>query len=107
MKNSEKRIFLARRDKEEIRSNVLNGAKKAELKHFRLKPALAACVALLCCPAAFPFTRSRGGKEYKAASEFFNEYSLPTEGLSRSTSRRLQDISMKTYSYEKTIEIFN
>lgn len=47
-------------------------------------------------------------KEYQQAIAFFEEYDLPTEGLSRSDIKAVyKDITLKTFSYEKTIEILN
>ena len=47
-------------------------------------------------------------KEYREALNFFEENNLSTEGLTRKDIKMVyKDITMKTYSYEKTLEILN
>lgn len=47
-------------------------------------------------------------KEYRAALDFFEKNNISMEGLTRDDIKTVyKDITMKTYSYEKTIAILN
>ena len=68
--------------------------------------AIAACFALLLTVGLGTFAFSVEAKEYSAAVRFFNEYDLPTEGLTRSQIKAIyRDIITKSFSYDKTAEV--
>lgn len=68
--------------------------------------AIAACFALLLTVGLGTFAFSVEAKEYSAAVQFFNEYDLPTEGLTRSQIKAIyRDIITKSFSYDKTAEV--
>lgn len=99
-------------DKESIRKSVIEKAEQVETKKHgfaRIKPILYACISLLIvagCLSGYMLTVD--AKEYREAVEFFDEYGIETEGLSRTEIKAVyKDITMKTYSYEKTAELFN
>lgn len=98
-------------DKEKIRTRIKERAEgEQSVPHrVRIKPLFAACaaVALVAC-CIFGFAVVAEAKEYEQAVGFFNEHELSTEGLTRSDIKAVyKDITMKTYSYEKTIELLN
>lgn len=74
-----------------------------------IKSILAACLTLvIIVGAGSGYAVWAEAKEYKNAVAFFDEYDLPTEGLSRTDIKAVyKDITLKTFSYEKTIEILN
>lgn len=45
-------------------------------------------------------------KEYKAAVQFFNDYGMSTEGLTRGEIKEVyRDITTKSFTYSKTAEV--
>lgn len=97
-------------DKEQIRSMVLETSRPgANSRSFRLRPMIAVCASLmLALVGVSGYTIAEEAREYREAVEFFDEYRLSTEGLTRSEIKAIyKDISGKTYSYEKTVEILN
>lgn len=111
--NNLKKIFEQHdADKEQIRTNVIKIAQSenAEVKrHFRFKPVIAVSICLILIAGSFSwYMITAEAREYKEAISFFNEYQLPADGLTRSEIKSVyKDITMKTYSFEKTKEIIN
>ena len=69
---------------------------------WRAVSAVAACFILLIS-AGFITVEA---KEYNAAILFFNEYGLPTDGLSRGEIKAVyRDITTKSFTYAKTAEV--
>ena len=67
---------------------------------------MAACIALLLgvCIGSFAFVAE--AKEYKAAVQFFNDYNMSTEALTRSEIKAVyRDIITKSFNYSKTVYI--
>ncbi len=97
-------------DREQIRSKVLETARPREnTRKFPLRPIAAVCASLMLVLAGVSgYTIAEEAREYREAVEFFDEYKLSTDGLTRSEIKAIyKDISRKTYSYEKTVEILN
>lgn len=71
------------------------------------KPILAFSLILAVLTISFSgYTIIAEEKEYKQAVNFFEEYGLSTEGLSRSDIKNVyRDITTKKFSYDKTAEI--
>ena len=66
----------------------------------------AACFVLIFSLSVGIYAYAKETKEYNTAIEFFNEYALPTEGLSRSEIKKVyQDITTESFSYSKTAEV--
>ncbi|HAN21905.1 MAG: hypothetical protein A2Y15_06135 [Clostridiales bacterium GWF2_36_10] len=73
----------------------------------KLKPILAACLALLLMLGGFSgYFIAVEAKEYNEAVTFFNEYGLSIDGLSRSEIKNIyQDITTGKFAYGKTAEV--
>ena len=73
----------------------------------RLKPALAAGLALLLLAGGFSgYAFAAEVKEYRAAVAFFAENALSAEGLTRGEIKNVyRDITTGKFSYEKTAEV--
>lgn len=100
---------ISRLDTELI--NEYFGSKDAETPRRKVSfprvAAIAAAVLLLAGGAAV-YVIAAEAKEYGEALEFFTENGIPTDGLSRSEIKAVyKDVTMKTYSYEKTLEILS
>ena len=99
-------------NKEQLRVEILSMSEleaARKKRPFKFKHILAVSVSLLLVIGGFSaYAVTAEAKEYKAAVKFFEEYELPTEGLTRSEIKAVyKDITMKTYSYEKTIELLD
>jgi len=81
--------------------------KTRPIRKFRLRPALAACLAVLIIGGgSSAFAIAAEAKEYNAAVTFFNENDLSTEGLSRGEIKNVyRDITTGTFTYDKTAEV--
>ena len=67
---------------------------------------IAACLALLISAAFGTYAYASDAKEYRAATEFFGEYNLPTEGLSRDEIKAVhRDITNEEFAHEKTAAV--
>lgn len=76
--------------------------KKSKIKILKLVASIAACFILLTFIVFFAVEV----KEYNDAVDFFNEYSLSTEGLEREEIKAVYaDITTKSFSYAKTAEV--
>lgn len=96
--------------REKIEERITGGTvRKNEKRPRRLVPVLSACLALLLVIGTFTgLSVAAEAKEYRKAVDFFNEYALPTDGLSRKEIKEVyKDITMKTYCCETTIELLN
>lgn len=98
-------------NKELIYEHVMNsvfGDKAQPKTSVRWRAMLAACLCFFVIIGGLSvFAISVEAKEYKEAVEFFNEYKLSTNGLSRTDIKKVyKDIIMETFTYHKTIEIF-
>lgn len=74
----------------------------------RIASAIAACLAIAICAGAGVggYAFSVEAAEYKAATEFFDEYNLSTEGLTRAEVKDVyRDITSQTFSYSSTAEV--
>lgn len=74
----------------------------------RTLTAVAACLAAAVCVGAGigGYAFSVEAAEYKAATEFFDEYNLSTEGLTRAEVKNVyRDITSQTFSYSSTAEV--
>ena len=82
-----------------------NGTKP--VRKFRLRPALAACLAVLILGGgSSAFAIAAEAKEYNAAVTFFYENNLSTEGLARWEIKSVyRDITTGKFSYDKTAEV--
>ncbi len=68
----------------------------------------AAVTALIAALAAGSAAYAADAKEYKAAMEFFNEYELDPEGLTRGEIKAVyRDISTESFTYSKSAEILS
>jgi len=77
-------------------------------KHRILKRlgAAAACFVLLLSLGFGTYAYAADVKEYNDAVEFFDEFNLSTEGLSRHEIKKIyRDITTKSFSYSKTAEV--
>ncbi len=94
-------------DKEQIRINAIGMASRSNGRTKRY--ALAVCASIMLTVAGVSgYAIAEEAREYSEAIEFFDEYSLSTDGLTRSEIKAIyKDITGKTYSYEKTVEIIN
>lgn len=98
-------------DKEQIRQSVLSAALSEEKQPSgrKFRRAVVICAAVLLLVSGFTvYAVAAEAKEYNEAVGFFDENNIPTDGLSRAEIKAVyRDVTMKTYSYEKTIEILN
>ena len=80
--------------------------KFSKLKRFTL---VAACIVLIFAAGFGTYVAASEIKEYKDAVEFFEDYDLSTEGLTRGEIKKVyRDITTKSFTYSKTAEvIFN
>ena len=94
-------------DKEQIRINAIGMASRSNGRTKRY--ALAVCASIMLTVAGVSvYAIAEEAREYSEAIEFFDEYCLSTDGLTRSEIKAIyKDITGKTYSYEKTVEIIN
>ena len=68
--------------------------------------AIAACLALLISAGMGTYAYAADAREYKAAMQFFGEYTLPTEGLTRDEIKAVyRDITNEEFTYEKTAAV--
>ncbi len=68
--------------------------------------AMAACMILLISAHLGLFVIVSEAKEYKAAIEFFNDYGMSADGLTRGEIKAVyRDIITKSFSYSKTAEV--
>lgn len=84
-------------------------ARKSQSKTVWLKMgAIAACMVLVLTVCFGSFAVVTEAKEYKAAVQFFNDYGLSTEGLSRGEIKEVyRDITTKSFTYAKTAEVIS
>ena len=80
--------------------------KFSKLKRFTL---VAACIVLIFAAGFGTYVAASEIKEYNDAVEFFEDYDLSTEGLTRGEIKKVyRDITTKSFTYSKTAEvIFN
>lgn len=85
---------------------LLEGKSKP-IRKFRLRPALAACLAvLLLGGGASAFAIAAETKEYNTAVAFFSTNNLSTEGLARAEIKNVyRDITTGKFAYDKTAEV--
>jgi len=83
------------------------GKKKSRKPVFkRVTSAVAACLAVAVCAGAGGYALKAEAAEYKAAADFFEEYNLSAEGLTRSEVKKVyRDISSQSFSYSATAEV--
>lgn len=68
--------------------------------------ATAACLVLLLCLGFGTYAYAAEVKEYNDAVQFFNDYGLSTEGLSREEIKAVyKDITTESFTYSKTAEV--
>lgn len=73
---------------------------------WRSKVAIAACLALALCLALGSYAYAAEVKAYNAAVQFFADYGLSTEGLTRSQIKAVyRDITTESFTYSKTAEV--
>lgn len=73
---------------------------------WRPKLAIAACLALVLCLGLGSYAYAAEVKEYNAAVQFFADYGLSTEGLTRSQIKAVyRDIITESFTYGKTTEV--
>ncbi|HNX15364.1 MAG TPA: hypothetical protein PK854_10515 [Oscillospiraceae bacterium] len=82
-------------------------SKTKPVRKFRLRPALAACLAvLLLGGGSSAFAIAAEVKEYNAALTFFAQNNLSTEGLARGEIKNVyRDITTGKFAYDKTAEV--
>ena len=67
---------------------------------------IAACLILLASTCLGTYACTVEVREYNDAMQFFDEYDLSTEGLTRSEIKKVyRDITTKSFSYHKTAEV--
>ena len=92
-----------------VRRPERNGAQAAPRRRFIPRRAwigIAACIAILAALGAGSIAYAAEAKEYKAAVEFFNEYELSAEGLTRGEIKAVyKDIKTEKFTYDKTGEV--
>lgn len=67
---------------------------------------MAACFVLLISACFGTFTVVAEAAEYKAAVQFFNDYGMSTDGLTRGEIKAVyRDITTKSFTYSKTAEV--
>lgn len=67
---------------------------------------IAACMVLVLSVCFGSFAVVAEAKEYKAAVQFFNDYGMSTEGLTRGEIKEVyHDITTKSFTYSKTAEV--
>lgn len=67
---------------------------------------MAACFVLLISACFGTFAVVAEAAEYKAAVQFFNDYGMSTDGLTRGEIKAVyRDITTKSFSYSKTAEV--
>lgn len=67
---------------------------------------IAACFVLLLLVGCGTYAVKEEAKEYNAALEFFSQYKLSTEGLTRAEIKKVyRDITTESFSYDKTFEV--
>ena len=67
---------------------------------------IAACMVLVLSVCFGSFAVVAEAKEYKAAVQFFNDYGMSTEGLTRGEIKEVyRDITTKSFTYSKTAEV--
>ena len=67
---------------------------------------IAACFVLIISIGLGTYAYTVDAKEYSAAVQFFDEYDLPTDGLSRGEIKSVyKDINTKNFSYSKTADV--
>ena len=67
---------------------------------------IAACIVLIFAAGFGTYVAASEIKEYKDAVEFFEDYDLSTEGLTRKEIKKVyRDITTKSFSYSKTAEV--
>lgn len=82
--------------------NAIKPEPKRKGRIWRIAASLAACCILLICVTLV----SVEAMEYRDAIQFFNEYGLPTDGLSRGEIKAVyRDITTKSFTYSKTAEV--
>lgn len=80
-------------------------ARKGKLL-WRPKTAIAACLALVLCVGLGSYAYAAEVKEYNAAVQFFADYGLSTEGLTRGEIKAVyRDIITESFTYGKTTEV--
>ena len=68
--------------------------------------AVAACLVLLLSLGFGTYAYAVEAKEYNTALDFFKEYDLPTEGLTRIEIKKIYwDITTKSFTYSKTAQV--
>lgn len=82
-------------------------ARKAHRKSTWIKwGAIAACFVMLVSACFGTFAVAAEAAEYKAAVQFFNDYDMSTEGLTRGEIKAVyRDITTKAFTYSKTAEV--
>lgn len=67
---------------------------------------IAACLVMLLSVTLGTFAVVAEAAEYKAAVQFFNDYDMSTEGLTRGEIKAVyRDITTKSFTYSKTAEV--
>ena len=67
---------------------------------------IAACIVLIFAAGFGTYVAASEIKEYKDAVEFFEDYDLSTEGLTRGEIKKVyRDITTKSFTYSKTAEV--
>ena len=77
-------------------------------KPYRLKKclAVAACLTLLLSIGLGTYAYAAEAREYNDAVQFFNDYALSAEGLTRGEIKKVyRDITTRSFSYSKTAEV--
>lgn len=75
-------------------------------RSWRAIAALAACLILLISAGFGSYAYAAEVKEYNDAVQFFNDYGLSTEGLTRGEIKAVyRDITTKSFTYSKTAEV--
>ncbi len=79
---------------------------KEKRRRFRPKAAMALAMAALLLVGSGVTVAAAEAMEFKRAEDFFEEYNLSAEGLSRSEIKKVyRDISTERFTYEKTAEV--
>lgn len=75
-------------------------------RRWRAAAAAAACFGLLIAAAGGTYAYAAEVREYNDAVEFFQEYALSTEGLSRGEIKAVyRDIATESFTYSRTAEV--
>lgn len=83
-----------------------NVPQKKNSQRFKKIAATAACFVLILSVSFGAYSYAAEAKEYKAAIQFFSDYGLSADGLTRGEIKEIyRDVTTKSFSYVKTAEV--